>query len=485
MDKNHSYPLTAPALLALLLVVFACQTLYAQTFTVLYDFGGKTGDPLLSESGLVQGGDGALYGTSGSGGAHNSGSLFKVIAPGTVRVLYDFCAQLNCADGNGPLGLTLRPDGHFLGATIVGGASDRGTIFDITQAGNLTQLYNFTGGADGAYPWSITLGPDGDFYGIAFNGGNRSSCGTAFSLVPTPTGALFYLLHKFAQAIQGCGPDSLALGRDGNFYGTTFMGGSSGFGTVFKMTRKGTVTVLHTFDGVNDGYYGHSLILGNDGNFYGTTLGIGPPYAGTIFKITPNGTFTVLHTMATDGSEGTWLYSGLVQGSDGNFYGAAEQGGTNNAPCFSGCGTLYEITPAGAFTLLHDFDFTDGYWVDPIPFQHTNGLIYGGTTEGGLYGGGFCGTVNCGILYSLDNSLPPFVLPVPYAERVGIPVEILGQGFTSATTVNFNGTPAAAVKVSSPTRVLATVPSGATTGYVTVTTSSGTLTSKQPFIVAP
>jgi uncharacterized repeat protein (TIGR03803 family) len=478
VKKNQSYRMLTVILS--LTVVFASKTGYAQTFSVLYNFGGVSGDPTFPQKQLSQGGDGALYGTSNTGGANGSGSIFKLNAAGKVNVVYSFCAQSGCPDGSLPqAGLTLRPDGHFLGAAAQGGTSNAGTIFDITESGGFTLLYSFTGGADGAGPDTPPIiGPDGHFYGVAFVGGG-SSCGTAYRLTPAPTGtsAVFTPLHKFAKAKEGCNPTSLVLGTDGNLYGTNSHGGSAGFGTVFKMTPSGAVTLLHTFSGLTDGSIPLGLTLGNDGNFYGVAAVPSTGPGGVIFKITPDGIFTVLHTMNDADGNGP---KALFQASDGNFYGAAAEGGTSTN-CFfggtnQGCGTLFEITPAGDFTVLYNFDLITGQ--EPVGgLQQTSGLLYGNTVDGG--------TNCCGVLYSLNNGLPPYAALIPGQAKVGTPVEILGQGFTSSTSVSFNGMPAATVKVSSPTRLLATVPSGATTGFVTVTTSSGTLSSIQPFVVAP
>ncbi|HXY77603.1 MAG TPA: choice-of-anchor tandem repeat GloVer-containing protein [Candidatus Acidoferrales bacterium] len=486
MNKSSIYRLSTLALLALL-VLFAANSVYAQTYSVLYDFGTKSGDPLIPESGLTQGADGALYGTTGYGGANDTGTVFKSTTAGRVRALYSFCAESVCGSGTyTPSSLTLRPDAHFLGATAVGGASTYGTLFDVTPTGTLTTLYNFSGGTDGAYPYvPPILSPDGNFYGIVNEGGNEFSkfgCGTAYRLTGAGSSAVFTLLHEFTAATEGCNPTSLVLGADGNFYGTAAAGGEvgNGYGTVFKMTRNGKVTLLHSFDDVHDGAGPYSLILGNDGNFYGTAA-LGPsPQQGTIFKITPGGTLTVLHVMS--GAEGADP-AGLVQATDGNFYGVARNGGSSTNCGPGGCGTLFKMTPAGELTVLYDFDFTTGAY-PLVPIQHTNGVLFGVTHGGGIDDNGNCASGYCGVLFSLNNHLPPFVALVPSQGRVGILVEILGQGFTPSTTVSFNGKPAA-VKVTSGTQLFATVPFGATTGYVRVTTSTGTLTSNQRFVVAP
>jgi uncharacterized repeat protein (TIGR03803 family) len=465
-----------PIFVLVLGLIAASASALAQSYSVLYDFGGKTTDPKLPANGLVQGADGALYGSSRAGGSHGQGAIFKIIAPGNIKVLYSFCAQSGCLDGAQPSSLTLRVDGNFIGTTAAGGKLNDGTIFEITPTGSLTKLYDFTGEKDGYAPLTPPiLGPDGNFYGIAQQ---NAGCGSAYRL-----NSVFIPLYVFPViGKDGCRPTSLVLGTDGNLYGTTeyggnVAGGSAGYGTVFRLTRNGRFTLLHSF-GVSNGYYPTNLSVASDGSFYGTTV------SGAIFTIAPSGTYSVLHTVS--GAQGSQLYAGLVQASDGNFYGAAETGGTGtNHFCYgAGCGTLFQITPAGEFTVLYDWDNSTGSNPVATPFQTTSGPIVGDTQHGGTYGNG-CGAYYCGVLYSWNNSLPPFAGLVPYEGKVGIPVEILGQGFTASTTVSFNGTPASTVKITNGTRLLAYVPIGATSGPVTVITSSQTLTSNQPFIVAP
>ena len=159
----------------------------------------------------------------------------------------------------------------------------------------------------------------------------------------------------------------------------------------------------------------------------------------------------------------------LVQATDGNFYGTADGGGVN------GYGVIFRVSPAGDYSVLYNFDFTHGE--EPCTaMQHSNGKIYGTTFQGGTH--------NMGVAYSLDVGLAPFVRLVSTSGKVGKTVEVLGQGFTGTTAVSFNGTPAAFTVVSD-TYLTATVPSGATTGFVTVTTPGGTLKSNQEFRVKP
>ena len=473
--------------LALLVLVFVFGTThgYAQNYSVLYDFGNRTGDPIWPSGSLAQGTDGALYGISTGGGAIGDGTVFKITPAGQLRTLYSFCSQANCADGAQPQGsLTLRPDGHFLGATSTGGTSSAGTIFDISETGTLTVLYSFTGGTGGAEPWPPISGPDGHFYGTTSVGGAPSGCGTIYKITGPGAGG-FRLLHRFTKT-DGCLPEApLVLGTDGNFYGTTVSGGTSNEGVVFSVTPAGTVTVLHSFNS-NDGFYPYDpLVQGSDGNFYGTTKTSSTGTFGpTVFRITPAGTFTVLYKL-NFGSDGSFVHAGLVQATDGNFYGVATQGGSSNN-CGGGCGTLFQITPAGIFSVLYSFDLTTGSDPTDAPVQHTSGTLYGGTFSGGTGTDQTCVSFvgSCGVLYSWAASLPAFVNLVPYVGKVGGSIGFLGQGFTSSSSVSFNGTPATATVVSG-TYLKATVPSGATTGFVTATTSSGTLTSNKQFIVQP
>ena len=251
-------------------------------------------------------------------------------------------------------------------------------------------------------------------------------------------------------------------------------GGVNGVGTVFKITPSGTLTTLHSFDHA-DGFGSQAgLVQAIDGNFYGTTIS---PGWGTIFKVTPGGTLTTLH-------DSTGESDGLVQATDGNFYGTASPGGTYDE------GTVFKITPSGTLTTLYSFCqqyrdglCTDGDYPSAGLVQATDGNFYGTTAAGGTssncYGDG------CGTVFSLSVGLSPFVETQPTVGQVGTPVTILGTNLTGATTVTFNGT-AATFNVVSASEITTTVPAGATTGVVQVTIPGGTLTGNTTFqVVAP
>jgi uncharacterized repeat protein (TIGR03803 family) len=380
-----------------LLYVVAVIPAAAQTFTTLVSFDGTDGAEPANV--LVQGIDGNFYGTTAGGGA--AGTVFKMTPTGTLTTLYSFCSQPGCTDGIilpfGLGALLQASDGNFYGTTQEGGANHGcanpscGTIFKITPAGTLTTIYSFcaqTNCTDGSFPNALAQGTDGNFYGTAEQSG-ANNAGTVFKITPTGTLTTLYTFcsQGGASCTDGSGPSArLVQGSDGNFYGTTFAGGTNGAGTVFKITTGGTLTTLATVGGHPSG----KLVQGTDGNFYGTTA-----FGGTIFKMTPAGTLTTLATV------GGFPYAGLVQGTDGNFYGTTYVGGANCQ--YPGCGSVFKVTPTGTLTALYNFcaqtNCTDG----SAPLE---GLVEG--TDGNLYGTTlFGGAHNDGTVFRLAVALPP------------------------------------------------------------------------------
>jgi uncharacterized repeat protein (TIGR03803 family) len=443
----------------------------AQTFTTLSSFDGTNGNLPYQES-LVQGRDGNYYGTARAGGANGMGSVFKVTPKGKLTVLYSFCSQTNCSDGSGPVaGLALSVDGNFYGTTYAGGAKSKGTVFKITPTGKVTILHSFRG-TDGAQSWAgLIQATDGSFYGTTYAGGAHK-LGTVFKITPTGTLATLYSFCSLSNCADGSRPiGRLIQATDGNFYGTASAGGTSSncgrdhCGTVFRITRAGKLTTLHSFDLLDDGAQPWAgLIQALDGNFYGTTSGGGSLGAGTVFTITAAGSVSVLYNFGGTDQPAV----GFVQGTDRKFYGATWWGGSHQD------GTLFSLTSGGKLTTLHTFDGTDGYAPWGGAFQATNGMFYGTTEQGGAY--------NDGTVFRLSVDLRPFVAFVRNSGKIGTKTEILGQGFTGTTSVSFNGT-AASFSVKSDTYLTAKVPQGATTGFVTVTTPGGTLQSNVVFRV--
>ena len=460
---------------------------HAQGFKSLADFEMPGGANPLYES-LVQGRDGNLYGTTFLGGdltcnlGHGCGTIFRITPTGALTTLHSF----EGADGSSPWGgLVLGADGSFYGTTKAGGGNEVGTVFKITPNGKLTALHNFDG-TDGHAPVAgLVQATDGEFYGTT-SGGGKYTVGTVFKI--TPNGVLT-TLHYFNQDTDGSSPEGALLeGTDGSLYGTTYYGGvfneypcDSGCGTIFRITRDGAYTTVYKFcvqGDCLDGYFPYAgLMQASDGNFYGTTLQGGLHGQGTVFKITPKGALTTLYTFAGT-YDGIDPYAGIVQATDGNFYGTTSGGGP---PPAEG-GTVFMMTPQGVLTTMHGFNGNDGFDAIGGLLQATNGFVYGMTANGGDLTCRDDGGDGCGTAFSVDMGLGPFVAFVRAAGKVGQTGGILGQGFTGTTSVSLNGTPANFTVVSD-TFISATVPAGASTGYVMVTTPSGVLTSNVPFHV--
>ena len=453
----------------------------AQIFNSLASFDVTNGSgPYAS---LVQGFDGNLYGTTLGGGSNGYGTIFQISSDGALTILHSF----DTSEGYTPQGaLALANNGELYGTTYQGGPSDDGTIFQIAPGGELTTLYSFCsqpGCVDGSRPYSgLIQAADGTYYGTTYFGG-ANYYGTVFRI--TSAGSLTTLYSFCSQ--QGCADGvypaaRLIQARNGNFYGTTAGGGSGSNepGTVFKISPEGNLTTLYTFCaqlGCADGTEPLAgLIQGTDGNFFGTTYMGGGAGDGTVFEITPGGHLTTLHSFCLDGNclDGANPVAGLVQATNGILYGATQLRGTGHN------GTIFEMTPGGNLTTIYSFcaepNCADGSTPYSTPVQATDGILYGTTFIGG--------TSNEGTVYSLSAGLDPFVETLPGLSRVDRRVIILGNNLTGSTAVSFNGT-AATFTVVSDTEITATVPAGATTGFVTVATPGGTLTSNKKFGVVP
>jgi uncharacterized repeat protein (TIGR03803 family) len=434
----------------------------AQKFTTLLQFNGTNGtNPSMA---LVQGADGDLYGTAG-GGTAGDGTIFKITPAGAFSTLYNFSGP----DGSGPGGLMLATDGNFYGVTGSGGAYGYGTVFKFTPQYSLTTMYSLTGSSEEVGPNSpLVEGYDGNFYGTMVG---RGTNGVAFRI--TSSGTLTKL-YQFSAA-SGAYPETpLILAIDGSLYGSTSSLGPGGWGTIFSMTQSGTVTQRVSFDLANGGSNAFLLQAAN-GELYGVTF-VGGPYGsiyglGTVFECSLDGSLVTLYDFS--GPDGMSPTAPMVQATDGNFYGTTSGIGQVPTKYF---GTIFQITPDGVLTTLHNF--TD---LTPFPtgglLQATNGSFYG-TTNGSYTGG----TFDSGTIFKLDVGLASFVKTLPRAGQVDTTVSILGTDLTGATSVSFGGT-AATFTVVSATEITTTVPAGATTGRVEVVTPSATLSSNVPFRV--
>ena len=363
-------------------------------FNILGNFDAKNGSS--PEATLLQASDGTFYGTTIYGGSstscqHGCGTVFKLTPSGPVTI-----HSFSGSDGSSPYaGLTQGANGNFYGATISGGntiaqlcPSGCGTVFEITPAGTLTTLYTFSY-SDGAFPMgTLLLAANGNFYGETGEGAQAGG-GTLFRM--TPSGALS-TIWNFDFANYGVFPSSgLIEGPDGDLYGETESTGMKSGGEIFKFSARGRFTIVHSFNYI--GKHGiepaAALVLGRDGNFYGTTLIGGRfQYYGEVFKMTPAGKVTTLHSFdITSGDIPTGI---LIQGTDGAFYGTTNYGGRGNY------GTIFKVTSDGTFTKLHSFTSTEGSYPYGGLLQGADGLLYGTSSYGGTdqtdcsYG---CGTV--------------------------------------------------------------------------------------------
>jgi uncharacterized repeat protein (TIGR03803 family) len=460
------------------------------TYSVLYKFQGGSTEPAEPVGILAQGRDGNLYGASFSGGtstvcAGGCGTIYRMTLLGQPTVLYSFLTHDECG-----LGLTLGTDGNFYGGCTHGGTRGHGYIFQFVLASaSLNVLYNFCrqqNCSDGATPSSRPIeGTDGNYYGTTQTGG-AYGYGTVYRITPTRTHTI---LHSFntdpnPNSIYPRGP--LSLGSDGNLYGTT-QGSttnscSQNCGTVYTINNSGTFfEVLHTFTGAPDdgATPTHGLIQGIDGSFYGTTAQGGTFNLGTIFSMVLDAggrpSLEILHSFSLEDSiQG--IPRGIEQTSNGDLFGYAA--GTKKED-----GSLFGITQEGG-PLIYTYVFADhpGTGDDPdSAASDTDGKLYGVTDSNGL--------VSKGVFYRLSSEnpllFPMYCRPQTIFGQEGRSVEILGQGFDSSSVVSFNGVQATQIAVTGQAFITATIPRGARSGLVTVTTGSQTLTSLQNFYILP
>jgi len=447
---------------------------------------------------IAQGRDGSLYSTAGHGCPGN-GTAFKISANATMTVLHSFNggggdgyapnSGLTLTGGGTFVGTT---EGADFNAGTLFVMTPNGTLT------NLDNAFGGTKGVNGGEPIAPPIqGMDGNYYGMTTAGGDvtkctsgNGGCGVIYRI--TPSGR-YTVIHTFEEG-EGANPkDRLLLAADGNLYGTTFYGGTVnsryiGNGVIFKITPAGQYTGLYVFCSTNcldGGQPAASLTQGLDGNFYGTTIIGGTHlfsnfFGGTIFKLTPQGVYSVLYNFCSQPncSDGGQAVANLIQATDGNFYGTTQVGGAN------GYGVIFQLTPEGQYTVLYNFDFVHGLGPLVPLTQGTNGVLYGDTSGGGSGHSVDCGGNGCGVFYSLDMGLPSYANLETWWGQQGSTIELLGQGFTGTTGVSFNGTPAT-FQVVSDTYLTAVVPPGATVGLVTVNTPKGALTSNIPFRVLP
>jgi uncharacterized repeat protein (TIGR03803 family) len=523
-------------LLAVLTLAFFTAAANAQTFTDLHDFDETEGCCASYPSMLVQGQDGNIYGATTSGGAHFYGNIFKMTPSGTLTSIYSF----DLTHGGYPQsGISMAADGNFYGTTYQGGTNHYGTIFKVTPSGAFTELYDFANTTDGAYPhtppvqaqdgnlygttangtvavlYKITtagvftvmetlvgqsyspllLGADGNLYGTTVYGGTFNG-GTVF--VFSPAAKAMKTIYNFHTEYSPYGP--LMQGADGALYGTTSSGGTGSGGVVFRVTTAGVYKVLFNFtvSSANGASSYSGLVQGSDKFLYGVTSAGGANGQGVLFKISPTGTgFAVLHDFAT--ATGDTPFATPFLHTNGTIYGLSFHGGAHSA-----YGVVYSMN-AGlkefvAPVVLHSAKSNTSVELLGQGFNTATGVLFG-TGAGALTiasdtfatakvtTGAMTGAITVkepgGNLSTLQvfKIVPTIKNFTPTSGTVGTSVVITGTSLLQTLAVKFGGVAATVFTVNSDTQVTATVPTGAVTGKITITTNGGTATSPAVFTV--
>lgn len=344
-------------------------------FKRVFSFNGTNGkEPFASLIAV----DGALYGTTYGGGAHDSGTVFKLAPTGTQSVLHSFKDGM---DGSLPQAGLLDVHGTLYGTTIEGGGpGEEGVVFKIVSSGGESVIHRFAGGDDGASPYAGLTEINGVLYGTTAAGGMHSE-GTVFKVT---TSGKESVLYNFGSVNgDGATPVARLINVNGVLYGTTSYGGSQcgslGCGSVFKITTSGAEKVLHSFKGRRDGSNPATALTNLNGTFYGTTTLGGLKNAGTVFKLTRSGAESVIYSFK--GGEDGASPQGLVE-LNGRLYGTASAGGSRHD------GTIFAIATSGKLAVLHTFTGgTDGA-TPRAGLRNVNGVLYGTTVAGGSHKAG-------------------------------------------------------------------------------------------------
>lgn len=513
----------------------------AQTYTQVHSLdwhkeGSNPNNPAL----LAQGQDGNLYGTLQTQ-LSTDGSIFVSSVTGVVTSLYSFQGP----DGSTPQsGLSLGFDGNFYGSTEMGGGPKVGTVFSF-GSGGLNSFHSFSDGSDGAYPWATPIqAPDGNIYGITNNGSNPGKIyrvtpagvlttigtapgqttapmilgadgnlygttpnggafnqGTVFQLAITGKVPKLKIIHSFkTDGIEGTNPSGPVMqGVDGKLYGTTVWQGTVDQGTVFVMTTSGGgYKVLHSFQGTEGTNPYAGLVQGSDKFLYGVAARGGVNNLGTLFKVNTTGTtFAKLHDFDT--ATGDTPFSTPMLHTNGTIYGTTNHGGTPN----TAYGVIYSfdngLKPFASLVVIWSGKVGTAVGILGQGFTSATGVKFG--TGSGAFtvvndtymiatavAGATTGNVT--VLEPSGNLVTPQVFKVvptisgfsPSSGTVGTQVVITGMSFTQTTSVTVGGVKAT-FAVNSDTQVTATVPSGAKTGKIVVTTKGGKATSSQKFTV--
>jgi uncharacterized repeat protein (TIGR03803 family) len=348
--------------IVLAVVIAAIHLSHAQTYSVLYDFGGVAGDGGDPTGTLIQDAAGNFYGTTQVGGQYGVGTIFKLTAASNETLLYDFNlppdAMLPAA------GLYRDAKGNLYGTTREGGVhgppNGSGTVFKLDATGNETVLHSFGKGRDGNDPQcAVIADAKGNLYGTT-GGGGKYGAGTVFRIGATGGETV---LHDFAGTDGAVPAAGLIRDAQGSLFGTTISGGTNGYGTVFRLTADGKETDLYSFcsapNCTDGGQPIAGLIQDKLGNLFGTTANGGANDQGTVFELTKSGKEIVLHSFgAVNSGDGRWPWAGLIWDSESYLYGTTYTGGAYDS------GTVFKVDRAGKETVLHSFcaepDCVDG-----------------------------------------------------------------------------------------------------------------------------
>jgi uncharacterized repeat protein (TIGR03803 family) len=352
--------------------------------TVLHNFSGGI-DGGTPYGGVILDSAGNLYGSASIGGTYGGGVVYKISASGGQSILYNFTGS---ADGGTPYATLIRDtSGNFYGTTQTGGTGFAGVVFKLTPSGVETVLYNFTGGTDGGYPQAgVVRDTAGNLYGTAYQGGAKG----AGAVYMVSAGGTETVLYNFQDGADG-GYPTAGVTRDtsGNLYGTTPYGGDGNFGVVYKVNTSGAETVLYTFTGGADGGQPLAgLIRETSGTMYGTASVGGTANAGVVFALSAGNKETVLHNFA-GGTDGATPQSGLLRNSSGTLFGTTFAGDSGNL------GVVYQVTAAGAETVLYSFKSNgDGRLPVAGLVEDPAGNLYGTSSSGG--------SGNAGVVFELS-----------------------------------------------------------------------------------
>ncbi len=455
--------------------------------------------------GATLGTDGNYYvvnldgGPGGNCGFSGCGQLLKITPAGTSTVLHNFTGL---GDGSAPAASPIEAStGIFYGTTPTGGSSNASTVYTITSTGTFKTLHTFaTSEGQNVYA-ELVQGTDGNFYGTAQNGGANGD-GTIFKM--TPSGTLTVIYNFDTSSNNPC--CGLVQANDGNFYGTA-NGGANGSGVIFRVTPSGTYTIVYSLDSGNgDGTNSAAtLTLGSDGKLYGATAQTNGGNPGTLFSVTTSGTYKPLYTFCQSGTctDGVAPSTPLKQNTSGIFYGGAYDGGDLTCGNSVGCGVVYSLNLGLApFAKLAMTSGKEGAKIGIFGqgFTTATTVSFGGTEATSVSHSGtnyitatvpadaLTGTVTVTTGKTVLKTLQTFkVTPsittfTPSSGPVATAVTITGTGLAQTTRVTFNNKQAT-FTVDSDTQVTATVPAGATTGKIAVTTKGGTVTSTTNFTV--